>query len=128
LISDTKVDKKALGNHERRLYRLVYDDRPLDCMTLCFPDLAKTMTDVRCRIEVLNEMLQIYDVVLAPQLPYLLMPDPRKAETYPRELGKSGEIEISLRIKDWQKNWLGLTDKRRDELSRKIEAHFLLFS
>jgi hypothetical protein len=50
------------------------------------------------------------------------MPDPRKAEPYLPRLSKSGEIEISQRIKLWQKDWLDLIDGARKQLLPQIEC------
>jgi len=120
-VSDMKSNIDSLRIHQHHLEKLVYDDRPLDRVALYHPELAKAMTDVRREIRDLNELVDLYNTVLAPQLHYLLMPDPRKAEPYPPKQGESGEIDTSLRIKSWQKNWLDLIDKRRNEIFPQIE-------
>jgi hypothetical protein len=120
-ISDMKSNVNSLRDRQHRLDKLVYDDRPLDRIALCRSDVAKTMTDTRSRIKDLNELVEVYNAVLAPQIRYLLMPDPRKAEPYAPQLGETGEIDTSLQIKKWRDDWLDLIDKRRNEILPQIE-------
>lgn len=120
-ISDMKSNVDLLMIHERHLDKLTYDDRPLDRVAMHHPELSKAMTDARREIRDLNELVDLYNAALAPQLHYLLMPDPRKAEPYAPQQGESGEIETSLRIKSWQKNWLDLIDDRRKKLLLQVE-------
>jgi len=65
-LSDMESNVSTLKDSHRRLDRLVYDDRPLDRIASYRPDLAKTMTEVRCRIKDLNELLELYDAVGSP--------------------------------------------------------------
>ena len=121
-ISDMKSNVDLLRNHQRHLDKLAYDDRPLDRVALYRPELSKKMTDVRCQVKALNELVDQYNAVLAPQIRYLLMSDLSKAEPIPTQLLESGETHISALIKAWRDGFLDLIDTRRKELLAQIES------
>jgi len=121
-ISDMKSNVNSLRIHQHHLDKLAYDDRPLDRVALYHPELSKKMTDIRRQIKDLNELVDQYNAVLAPQIRYLLMPDLSKAEPIPTQLLESGETHISLLIKSWRNGFLDLIDTRRKELLAQTES------
>jgi len=120
-ISDMKSNLSSLQDQMRHLYKLDVDDRPLDRVALKHRDLVRNMTDVRRRILDVNELLDEYNTALGPQLPYLVMPDARKAEPYARQQGESGEIDQATRIKAWRDDMLQLVDRTRAQLLPKVK-------
>jgi len=115
-ISDMSGNLELLGDGGRRLEQLVIDDRPLDRLALKHSALVETMSKLRGEIRDLNRVVAEYDTVMAPILQYLLMPDPRKGETYAPQLSESGELEVGMRLKDWRDNWLLMVDLKRKRL------------
>lgn len=120
-ISDMKSNIDLLRKGKHFQVKLRYDDRPLGHIALCRPELAKAMNDVRSLIKDHNERINQYHAVMGPQIHYALMTDPRK-ESVSIPLIESGEIEKSLNIKTWVKDWFDLMKSRRKELLEKIET------
>jgi hypothetical protein len=120
-ISDMKSNLSSFQDPVRHLDKLDVDDRPLDRLALKHQDLVKNMTDVRRRILVVNELLDVYNATLGPQLPYLVMPDTLKAESYAPQQGESGDIDLAMRIKSWRNNKRALIDRKRAELLAKVK-------
>ena len=119
-ISDMKSNLSSLQDPIRHLDKLDVDDRPLDRLALRHRDLVRNMTDVRRRILVVNESLDVYNATLGAQLPYLVMPDTLEAEPYPPQQGESGEIDRAKGIKNWRKNARALIDRRTAQLLPKV--------
>jgi hypothetical protein len=120
-IASINSNLQVLKEKQRHLEKLTVDDRPLDRLALTYPQLVETMTGIRGKMLSLNREIEIYDFVAPLQLKYLVMPDPRKGETYAPQQSESGEIETSMRMKDWSRDWLALIDGKRARLSSGLE-------
>lgn len=96
--------------------QLVIDDRPLDRLALKHEGLVDTMSKLQGEIRGLNRVVAEYDIIMGPILQYLLMPDPRKGETYAPRQSESGELQIALRMKDWRDDRLRIVDLKRKRL------------
>jgi hypothetical protein len=123
-ISDVKTILEALGEKQRRLEHLFIDDRPLDRLGLSHPELVELMTSLRSRILNLNRMVEIYDLVTAPQIERLLVPE---LESHQMETMLSPQerrdLEQSRRLKQSRDDWLNLVvDKKRETLRSDLES------
>lgn len=119
-IAYMKSNEQILLKRERHLEQLTVDERPLDRLALTDAQLVETMTEVRSRILALNREIQLYDVVLGPQLKYLLMPNMLR-ESVPVDQLQSGESDSALRVQRWRDNYLTTLDSKRIPLLSSIE-------
>jgi hypothetical protein len=120
--SDMKSNLSSLQDRKRHLDKLDVDDRPLDRLALvrAHRDLVGNMTEVRRRMLVVNQFIDVYYATLGMQLPYLVMSDAREAKPLPTEQAESGETDLAMRIKDWRDRSRALIDRRKEQLLPKV--------
>lgn len=69
----------------------------------------------------MNELLDVYNATLGPQLPYLVMPDTLKAESHAPQQGESGDIDLAMRIKSWRNKKRALIERKRAQLLPNVK-------
>ena len=117
--SNLTSNAAALTDPQRRLERLILDDRPLDSLTVDYPQLVGCMTDVRAQIAELNRNIESYETIAKSQIEYLQMPGRfLTASMSPQEVEK---IKKSRECKAWAQDYLGMIDLKRRRILALVE-------
>jgi len=106
-LSDTRIlqvwksnltsNAAALMDPQRRLEKLILDDRPLDSLTVDYPQLVDCMTDVRAHIAELNRNIESYETIAESQIEYLQMPG-----RFPTASMSPKEVEEIKKSREWK--------------------------
>jgi hypothetical protein len=119
--SDMNSNLSSLQDDVRLLDKLDVDDRPVDRLALKRRDLVRNMTDVRRRILVVNQFIDVYYATLGMQLPYLVMSDAGEAKPLPTKQAESGEIDLGMRIRDWRERSRDIIKRKKAQLLPKVK-------
>jgi len=112
--SNLASNAAALVDRQRMFEKLIVDDRPLDSLTVKYPQLVDCMADVRAQIAELNRNIESYDSAARSRIEYLQMParfvNPSMSPHEVEELKKSREL------KAWAQDSAGMIDLRRKKV------------
>lgn len=118
--SNLTSNAAALTDPQRRLERLIFDDRPLDTLTAGYPQLVDLMTDLRAQIAELNRDIESYDTIARSQIEYLQMPS--RFISASMSLQEVEEIKKSRKWKSWAQDYLSMIDLKRKRILALVES------
>jgi hypothetical protein len=117
--SEMDSNLKSLSDPVNVLGRLIVNDRPLDRIAIQHVDLVEKMTDLRRMIVDLNSDATRYDLVLAPQIAYLTIPEPTTEQGLTPD--DQRELQKSRQVKKWQHDMLELVATKRKEMIPRVQ-------
>ena len=112
-------NRAALMSPQRRLEKLIVDDRDLDSVAGKYPQLVGLMTDLRAQLKDMNREIEAYETFASSQSEYLAMAprflsgsmSPQQRET----------VEKARQLKSRAQNYLSMIDVKRMEMLASVQ-------